>query len=80
MTSMFSNWHKVQLDILIWDRENRKLTVRNKPGGEDEFHERFGEIIFDENFDSYIWKGENKYGDPNNPSIWKYIEKGTRIK
>lgn len=35
-------------------------------------------MVFDENFTKYEWKGENKYGDPNDPGIWKYIEKGTR--
>lgn len=79
MVSMFSNWYKTQFDILDWDSEQRKLTIRNKPGSETEFHERFGEIIFSEDFDEYVWKGENKYGDPNNPGIWKYIEKGRRI-
>lgn len=80
MISMFSNWYKTQFDILEWDREKRKLTIRNKPDSETEFHERFGEIIFSEDFSEYTWKGENKYGDPNNPSIWKYIEKGFRNK
>ncbi len=80
MVSMFSNWYKTQLDILDWDKEQRKLTIRNKPLVEDEYHERFGEIIFSENFDEYTWNGENKYGDPEKPSIWKYVEKGTRIK
>lgn len=80
MVSMFSNWHKTQFDILVWDSELRKLTIRNKPDSENELPKRFGEIIFSEDFDEYIWKGENKYGDPNNPSIWRYIEKGFRIK
>ena len=78
MVSMFSNWYKTQLDILEWDSGKRTLTIRNKPGAENEFHERFGEITFSENFDEYTWYGENKYGDPNNPSVWKYIEKGFR--
>lgn len=81
MASMFSNWHKILFDILIWDIEKRKLTVRNgvEPNS-DEYHERFGEIIFDENFREYIWTGENKYGNPDNPRFWKYIEKGFRVK
>ena len=77
MVSMFSNWHKTQFDILDWDSEKRKLTIRSNPGN---FPERFGEIIFSEDFNGYTWEGENKYGDPNNPSIWKYIEKGFRNK
>jgi len=81
MVSMFSNWHEVLVDILIWDSTKRKLTIRNNVDlNSDEYHERYGEIIFDENFKSYIWTGENKNGDPNNPSIWKYVEKGSRIK
>ncbi len=78
MVSMFSNWYKTQLDVLVWDKEQRKLTIRNKPDSESEFHERYGEIVFNEDFDEYTWTGENKYGDSNNPSIWKYIEKGLR--
>ncbi|MEQ8364276.1 MAG: hypothetical protein RIF39_01045 [Cyclobacteriaceae bacterium] len=31
MVSMFSNWHKTQFDILVWDSKQRKLTVRNQP-------------------------------------------------
>lgn len=79
MTSMFSNWYKVQSDILEWNAKKRTLTIRNKPMG-GEFHERLGKMIFDKNFKSYVWKGENKYGDPNKPGIWRYIEKGTRTK
>lgn len=78
MVSMFSNWHKTQFDILDWNSEKRKLTIRNKPDSESGFREGFGEIIFTKDFNEYTWKGENKYGDPNNPSIWKYIEKGFR--
>ncbi|MEM7087272.1 MAG: hypothetical protein AAF489_13875 [Bacteroidota bacterium] len=78
MISMFSNWHETQSDILEWDPENRKLTIRNMPNRESRFTERFGELIFNENFNEYTWTGENKYGDANNPSIWKYIEKGVR--
>lgn len=80
MLSMFGNWHKVQFDILSWDPGHRTLTIRSggDPGSR-EFHERFGEITFDENFSQYEWKGENKYGDPKNPGIWKYVEKGKRV-
>ncbi len=78
MVSMFSNWHKTQFDILTWDEENRTLTIRNDPDCEKRYTERFGKIMFSEDFQSYEWKGENKYGDPNNPSSWKYLEKGVR--
>ncbi|MEM7380222.1 MAG: hypothetical protein AAF361_03375 [Bacteroidota bacterium] len=79
MVSMFSNWYKTQFDILDWNSEERKLTIRNRPSTESEFHERLGEIVFDKNFDTYTWKGENKYGDRNDPSIWRYIETGKRV-
>jgi hypothetical protein len=81
MVSMFSNWHKIQFDILHWDLEQRKLSISN--GDElntNEYHERYGELVFNENFSEYVWKGQNKYGNPDTPSIWKYVEKGTRIK
>lgn len=81
MVSIFSNWYKIQFDILYWDLENRKLTIQNVVDqNSDEYQERFGEIIFDGSFNKYEWKGENKRGDPNNPSVWKYIERGYRIK
>ena len=80
MISMFSNWYKTQFDILDWDSDKRKLTIRNKPDHESEYHERYGELIFSKDFNEYTWKGENKYGDPDNPNIWKYIEKGSRKK
>ena len=79
MVSMFSNWYKTQFDILEWNEENRTLTIRNKPGLEKEYHERYGQFTFNEDFTEYTWKGENKYGDANNPSIWRYVEKGRRI-
>ena len=79
MASMFSNWYKTQFDILTWDKENRVLTIRNDPDCENGFPERFGEIIFSEDFQSYEWRGENKYGDKAKPSIWKYTEIGKRI-
>lgn len=80
MVSIYSNWHKVQFDIIHWDFYNRKLTVKNgiDPSSR-EYYERFGEIIFDEDFNSYIWNGKNKYGNPKKPNVWNYIEKGTRI-
>jgi len=81
MVSMFSNWHKIQFDILHWDFEQRKLTVRNgvEPNS-NEYHERYGELIFNDNFNEYVWKGQNKYGNPDKPSIWEYVEKGVRVK
>ncbi len=80
MVSMFSNWHKVQFDMLYWDAENRELTIRNAVDlNSTEYHERFGVMTFNENLNGYIWKGENKYGDAKNPGIWRYIEKGQKI-
>ncbi len=80
MVSIFSNWHEVLLDTLHWNAKKRKLTIRNDVERKtDEYHERFGEIIFDRNFNKYTWIGENKSGDPDKPSIWKYTEKGVRI-
>ncbi|MGE0588274.1 MAG: hypothetical protein AB7O48_06840 [Cyclobacteriaceae bacterium] len=80
MLSMFGNWHKVQFDIISWDPASRVLTMRSgRDPGVDEYHERFGEISFDKEFSQYEWKGENKYGDPKNPGVWKYVEKGKRV-
>lgn len=79
MVSMFGNWHKVQFDILIWDRDSRKLTLRHGESIAEEFQDRFGEIIFNESFNQYIWTGENKHGDPANPSVWSYIETGIKL-
>ena len=79
MVSMFSNWYKTQMDILEWDEQTRTLTIRNKPNTE-EYHERLGQMVFNEDFNAYTWTGENKYGNPDDPGIWKYVEKGTRIK
>lgn len=81
MLSMFSNWHKAQFDILIWEPTERKLIIKKDPDpNEEEYHERYGEMIFDENFMEFVWKGVNKYGDKNNPGIWKYVEKGIKTK
>lgn len=80
MLSMFGNWHKVQFDIISWNPTARVLTIRS--GGDpglEEYHQRFGEISFDDKFSQYEWNGENKYGDPKNPGIWKYVEKGKRV-
>ncbi len=41
---------------------------------------RYGELFFSKDFDKYVWKGENKYGDAKKPGIWKYVEKEGRIK
>ncbi len=80
MVSMFSNWHKVQFDILEWQPEGRTLTIRHDPDNQSkEFHERLGQLVFDGDFRSYTWTGENKYGDPDDPSIWNYIETGKRL-
>ena len=79
MTSMFSNWHKVQQDILEWDPDTRTLTIRHKPGVDDEYHERLGKLVFDESLTNYTWTGENKYGDPVDPGIWRYVETGRRV-
>ena len=81
MVSMFSNWHKVQYDLLDWDPETRKLTISHAPDPNSEvYHERFGEMTFTDDFSSYEWKGENKYGDPEDPGIWRYLEKGKRTR
>lgn len=80
MISMFSNWPKIQFDTLSWDADRRKLTIQN--GGDpnsDDYHDRFGEILFDEDFNGYTWKGRNLYGDKDSPDKWVYIEKGKRI-
>lgn len=80
MVSMFSNWHKIQFDLLYWDPENRTLTIKHgEHPNSEEYHERFGELVFAEDFKSYIWTGQNKYGDREKPSIWNYIEKGSRV-
>jgi len=81
MASMYSNWDKILLDILHWDIEQRKLTIRNgKETNSHGYHERYGALIFNEDFSGYVWEGQNKYGDPEKPKIWTYVEKGTRIK
>ena len=79
MISMFGNWHKVQFDLLEWNANERQLIVRNgQDFNSDEYHERYGVIQFDEGFDSYVWEGQNKYGDKSDPGIWKYTEIGNR--
>lgn len=78
MVSFFSNWHKAQFDVLSWDSTTRSLTIKGS-GDEEEYHERLGVMVFEEDFNSYTWTGENKYGDPENPSIWRYVEKGKRL-
>lgn len=81
MISMFSNWHKIQFDILGWDPNKRTLTIQSGGDpGSNEYHERFGELVFEKEFNSYVWKGQNKYGDESNPSIWEYVEKGVKVK
>lgn len=79
MVSMFSNWPKVQFDILTWEPNARKLII--KSGGDpnsDDYHDRYGELVFDKDFNAYTWIGENKYGDRENPNVWKYKELGSR--
>ena len=77
MVSFFSNWPRVQIDLLSWDPATRRLTIVNKPNP-GPYHERYGVLEFGEDFTSYTWTGENKSGDPSNPNIWRYIEKGER--
>ena len=77
MVSFFSNWPRVQFDVLNWDPLTRKLTIVNKPNP-DLYHERFGVLEFSADFNSYVWTGENKSGDPSKPNIWRYVEKGER--
>ena len=79
MVSMFSNWHKIQLDILTWEADTRTLTITNNTNYA-EFPERYGQLVFAEDLQSYQWRGENKYGDPNEPSIWRYLEVGKKVK
>ncbi|MEQ8906250.1 hypothetical protein [Ekhidna sp.] len=79
MLSMFSNWYKMQFDVLNWDKAKRTLTIESGGDpGSNEYHERFGEMVFNENYNGYIWKGKNKYGDEDNPGIWEYVEKGSK--
>lgn len=80
MVSMFSNWHKVQFDVLTWESRERKIIIKSTihPDSE-EYHERYGEILFGDDFESYVWTGVNKYGDPKKPGVWEYTEKGRRI-
>ncbi len=78
MVSMFSNWPKTQLDILTWNADDRTLTIVHNPQLE-EFPQRFGQLVFSDDYQSYEWRGENKYGDPDEPSIWKYLEVGQKI-
>ena len=80
MISMFSNWHKTQFDILSWNPTTRTLTIQSaEDPNSNEYHDRYGELVFNEGLSRYTWKGRNKYGDPDSPSIWNYIEKGTKI-
>ncbi|WP_370090118.1 hypothetical protein [Ekhidna sp.] len=81
MISMFSNWYKMQFDKLNWDSNNRILIIQSGGDpGSNEYHDRYGELVFDEDFNGYVWNGRNKYGDESNPSIWEYVEKGTKVK
>ena len=64
MVSIFSNWHKVQFDVLSWEDAKRKIVINstNHPNS-TEYHERYGEIIFNDKFTEYTWSGKNKYYD-----------------
>jgi len=77
MVCMYSNWPKVQVNFLEWDSEKRTLTLRNKPEAE-EYGARTGAIQFSADYDTYTWKGINKSGDRQKPSIWEYEESGNR--
>ncbi|MEM9548067.1 MAG: hypothetical protein AAGA77_18950 [Bacteroidota bacterium] len=79
MISMFSNWYKTQFDVLTWNEEDRTLVIQHKEGMDEEYHERYGEMTFSEDFKNYTWKGENRYGDPNDLGIWRYVETGQKI-
>jgi hypothetical protein len=79
MVSMYSNWPKIQNDILDWNKERRVLTIRNKPE-EGEYTERVGMMQFNEDLTSYKWTGINKSGDRTKPNIWEYEEIGKRLK
>lgn len=78
MISIYSNWPKIEFDILFWNADGRTLIIKNKKDP-SVYHERYGQIVFDESFNFYEWKGENRYGDENDPSIWKYIENGKKL-
>lgn len=80
MISMFGNWHKVQYDILEWDQAQRTIIFRSGGDpGNDEYHDRYGEMVFNETFTEYVWTGINKSGDPTEPNIWEYEESGRRV-
>lgn len=76
MISMFGNWYKTQFDILTWNKKERKLTFKNHPSCEGEYHNRVGEMVFNKNFNEYVWIGENRYKEESN--IWKYHEVGKK--
>ncbi len=79
MVSIFSNWYKIQYDRLSWDADSRRLTILSgSDPGSDDYHERKGELQFNEDFSAYEWKGVNKSGNPDDPSIWEYTERGRK--
>jgi hypothetical protein len=78
MVCIFSNWPKVQIDLLIWDKASRTLTLKNKPI-DDEYSERAGVIEFNADYNEYTWTGANKSGDPKAPRIFEYVEKGKKM-
>jgi hypothetical protein len=79
MVSIYSNWPKMQHDILDWNTVKRALTIRSKPE-EGDYAERIGTMQFNEDFTTYKWAGINKSGDRMKPNIWEYQEIGKRIK
>ena len=78
MVCIYSNWPKVRVETLTWDKQSRTLKIVGKPN-EDEYSERTGLIQFSPDFSGYTWKGANKSGEAANPRIFEYEEKGTRV-
>jgi hypothetical protein len=78
MICMYSNWPKVQIDFLDWNKETKTITIRNKPETE-EYRERVGSMQFSADYSSYIWTGTNKSGERLKPRIWVFEENGKRI-
>lgn len=77
MVCLYSNWPKVQTDILQWNKAARQLTLKSKPAV-DVFSERSGTIQFSEDFREYVWSGINQSGDPQKPNIFVFEEKGNK--
>jgi hypothetical protein len=77
MISIYGNYPKSRTEIMEWDKNNRKLTLKSKPS-EDEYSDRAGVIQFNDDFTEYIWTGSNKSGDPQKPRIFEYEEVGKK--